>query len=85
MKIISRRKFSENKVFEFYYEHLIDGASNEVLDYFVLEPKAGRRDGVSGVAILPILGKSVGLVSIYRPAARAYSLEIPHGFIAVRR
>jgi 8-oxo-dGTP pyrophosphatase MutT (NUDIX family) len=81
MKLISRRKFSENNVFDFYYEHLIDDASNEVRDYFVLEPKAGRKDGVSGVAVLPILDKSVGLISIYRPAARANSLEIPHGFI----
>ncbi len=81
MKLISRRKFSENKVFDFYYEHLIDGAGNEIRDYFVLEPKVARKDGVSGVAVLPIRDKSVGLISIYRPAARAYSWEIPHGFI----
>jgi len=37
---------------------------------------------VTGVAILPIIqDRYVGMVRIYRPAIRAYSWEIPHGFV----
>jgi ADP-ribose pyrophosphatase len=47
----------------------------------VVSPKLQSKNLVTGVAILPIVQGSVGMISIYRPAIRAYSWEIPHGFV----
>jgi ADP-ribose pyrophosphatase YjhB (NUDIX family) len=79
--IRSRRLVCENQKFHVYFDHVVDKAGNEVPDYLVVSPKQQSQNLVTGVAILPIVQGSVGLVRIYRPALRAYSWEIPHGFV----
>ena len=81
MKIIARTLFRQNAVFNFFFEHLVDDAGNEVKEYFILEPKEIRENRVGGVAILPIVDNKIGLVEIYRPTLKKNCWELPHGFI----
>ena len=41
--------FRENEVFNFYFEHVVDGHGNEVNEYFILEPKMIRENRVGDV------------------------------------
>ncbi len=52
-----------------------------VEDYLVVEPKRRNAEGFTGVAILPILNKKLGLIQIYRPAIQALAWEVPRGFV----
>lgn len=79
--IRNRRLVCENSRFNVYFDHIVDREGYEVPDYLVVAPKRHAGDMVTGVAILPVLNASIGLVRIYRPALRDYSWEIPHGFI----
>jgi len=79
--VIERRLACENSKFFVYFDHVIDKAGSEVRDYLVVAPKITGKNLITGVAILPVVDGQVGLVRIYRPAIRAYSWEIPHGFM----
>ncbi len=79
--VLGRRLACENSKFFVYFDHVTDPAGNEVKDYLVVAPKYAGPNMVTGVAILPIVNEQVGLISIYRPALRDFSLEIPHGFV----
>jgi 8-oxo-dGTP pyrophosphatase MutT (NUDIX family) len=81
IKIINRKLFRENLIFNFYLDHLLDSQGNEVEEYFVVEPKRLSENRVAGIAILPIIDGQIGLLEIYRPALRQMCLEIPHGLI----
>ena len=81
VEVIGRRLMCENTKFHVYFDHVIDKAGGEVSDYLVVAPKNSGEYLVTGVAILPIIDGQVGLIRIYRPAIRAYSWEIPHGFV----
>lgn len=81
IEVVDRRLACENTKFFVYFDHVIDKAGSEVRDYLVVAPKIARANLVTGAAILPIVDGQVGLIRIYRPALRAYSWEIPHGFI----
>jgi len=81
IKVIRRRLACENTKFFVYFDHVTDGAGNEVRDYLVVTPKKTGKNLVTGVAVLPIVDGQVGLIRIYRPAICAYSWEIPHGFV----
>jgi 8-oxo-dGTP pyrophosphatase MutT (NUDIX family) len=81
IQVIGRRLACENNRFLVYLDHVVDQTGFEVKNYLVISPKTSRDNLISGVAILPIVGKRVGLVRIYRPAIRAFSWEIPHGFV----
>lgn len=81
IEVIGRRLACENTKFFVYFDHVVDKAGSEVLDYLVVAPKNAEENLVTGVAILPVLDKQIGLIRIYRPAIRDYSWEIPHGFI----
>ena len=81
IEVVDRRLACENTKFFVYFDHVIDKAGSEVRDYLVVAPKNTGKNLVTGVAILPIVDGQVGLVRIYRPAIRAYSWEIPHGFV----
>lgn len=81
--MLERTLFRENEVFNFYFEHLVDGQGNEVKEYFILEPKMIRENRVGGVAILPIVNNKIGLIEIYRPALKKFCWELPHGFIEI--
>ncbi|MFI3185338.1 MAG: NUDIX hydrolase [Methylococcaceae bacterium] len=81
VEVVNRRLACENTKFFVYFDHVIDKAGSEVQDYLVVTPKVAGQNLVTGVAILPVVDGLVGLVRIYRPALRAFSWEIPHGFI----
>ena len=81
IEVVDRRLVCENTKFFIYFDHVIDKAGSEVRDYLVVAPKNAGENLVTGVAILPIVDGQVGLIRIYRPAIRAYSWEIPHGFV----
>lgn len=81
IEVVDRRLACENEKFFIYFDHVIDKAGSEVRDYLVVAPKNAGKNLVTGVAILPIVDGQVGLIRIYRPAVRAYSWEIPHGFV----
>ena len=81
IRVIGRHLAGENTKFLVYFDHVVDNAGFEVKNYLVVAPKNAGKNLVTGVAILPIVGEQVGLVRIYRPAIRAYSWEIPHGFV----
>ncbi len=81
IEVVARRLACENIKFFVYFDHVIDQAGEEVKNYLVVSPKNTGRNLVTGVAILPIFDGQVGLIRIYRPAIRAYSWEIPHGFV----
>lgn len=80
VRILGRKMACENEKFNVYFDHVVDLAGYEVANYLVVEPKQRKADMVTGVAVLPIVENSVGLIRIYRPAIRGYSWEIPHGF-----
>lgn len=80
IEFVGRRLACENTKFFVYFDHLVDQSGLEVKDYLVIAPKVVDSRLVTGVGILPIVEGSVALVRIYRPALRAYSLEIPQGF-----
>lgn len=81
VEVIARRLTCENSKFFVYFDHVKDSAGSEVRDYLVVAPKVAGKNLVTGVAILPIANDRVGLIRMYRPAIRAYSWEIPHGFV----
>lgn len=81
LKVIARRLACENTRFFIYFDHVIAQTGGEVQDYLVVSPKISKSNLVTGVAILPIANRQVGLIRIYRPTIRAYSWEIPQGFI----
>lgn len=81
MKIKREHKIFSNQVFEVNSLHVVDNHGFEVSDYLVVEPKIHDQNFVSGVAILPLVDAKIACIEIYRPALKAYSLEIPHGFI----
>jgi ADP-ribose pyrophosphatase len=81
IEVRGRRLACENAKFAVYFDHLVDKTGSEVLDYLVVSPKHADVNLVTGVAILPVFDRQIGLIRIYRPAIRDYSWEIPHGFI----
>ncbi len=78
---MARNLEAENSKFFIYFDHVVDQNGLEVPNYLVVSPKILTGNRVAGVAILPVFDGKVGLVRIYRPAMREYSLEIPHGFV----
>lgn len=81
IEVVDRHLACENSKFFVYFDHVIDKTGSEVRDYLVVAPKNAGNNLVTGVAILPVVDGQVGLIRIYRPALRAYSWEIPHGFV----
>lgn len=81
IEVIGRRLACKNTKFFVYFDHLVDRAGLEVKNYLVVAPKVADGNLVTGAAILPIVEGSIALLRIYRPASRAYSWEIPQGFV----
>jgi ADP-ribose pyrophosphatase len=79
-EILARRIACTNRVWNVYFTHVKDGAA-EVPDYLVMEPKTRIAGDVTGVAVLPILDRKVGLLTIDRVALNAPVIESPKGFV----
>lgn len=81
VKLTNLRRMLTNQVFHVSYVQVEDENGHIVPEYLIVEPKHHDKALLSGVAILPVIGESIGLVEIFRPALNKTLFEIPHGFI----
>jgi len=79
--LLARREVCRNSVFTVYFDHIRDAAGNEVTDYLTVVPHHRSADGVTGVAILPILENQFGLIRIYRHSLGRHGWEVARGFV----
>jgi len=79
--LLGRREVCRNAVFTVYFDHIRDSAGNEVTDYLTVVPHHRAADGVTGVAVLPVLGKKFGLIRIYRHSLGKHGWEVARGFV----
>ena len=61
-----RKLIAENRMFEVYFDHIIAQDQTVVPEYLVVVPKQRTPDGVTGVAILPVVDNKIALLKIYR-------------------
>ncbi len=76
-----RKLIAENRMFEIYFDHVIAQDQTAVPKYLVVVPKQRTPDGVTGVAILPVVNEKIALLKMYRHAIESWSWEIPRGFV----
>ncbi len=76
-----RKLIAENRMFEIYFDHVVAQDQTAVPEYLVVVPKQRTPDGVTGVAILPVMNEKIALLKIYRHAIESWSWEIPRGFV----
>lgn len=76
-----RKLIAENRMFEIYFDHVVSEGHTEVPEYLVVVPKQRTPDGITGVAILPVIDHKIALLKIYRHAIESWSWEIPRGFV----
>jgi len=79
--LLSRKEVCRNSVFTVYFDHIRDAAGNEVTDYLTVVPHHRAANGVTGVAVLPVLENKIGLIRIYRHPLGGYCWEIARGFV----
>jgi len=80
LQILSRRVACSNRVWNVYFTHVKDGTA-EVPDYLTMEPKTRIAGDVTGVAVLPVFERRIGLLTIHRVALDAPVVESPKGFV----
>lgn len=80
-KLRHRRLVCENGKFNVFFDYIQQSRGQDIPDFLVVAPKQKYRGLVTGVAVLPIIDQKIGLIRIYRHPIRAYSWEIPRGFI----
>ena len=76
-----RKLIAENSKFKIYFDHIVAQDQTVVPEYLVVVPKQRTPDGVTGVAILPVVNNKIALLRIYRHAIESWSWEIPRGFV----
>ncbi len=81
IKLVERKEVHRNSVFTIYFDHIRDAAGHEVKDYLAVVPHHRAANGVTGVAVLPVLDGRLGLIRIYRHPLREYCWEIVRGFV----
>ncbi len=81
MRTLARRLSSRNARFDIYLDDIETVSGETVRDYLVVEPRVRTTAGITGTAVLPILGERIGLIHVYRHPIEALSWEIPRGFI----
>jgi NUDIX domain len=77
----ARRQVAANRVFDIFFDHLLEPPHREVADFLVVQPKSIDAGGITGVCVLPVVGDNVALVDCYRHPLAQMSLEAPKGFI----
>lgn len=78
---LARRLATENSRWRVYLDHIRDAAGHEVSDYLVVEPKVKLANGVTGVAVLPVIAGRIVLLPTWRHAVERQGLELVKGFI----
>ena len=81
VELLGRRTAVRNRVLEVFLDHVRGSDGSEVEDYMVVAPRAAAAGGATGVAVLPCLGGRVALLRIFRHPLRAYTWEVPRGFV----
>ncbi len=76
-----RKLIGENRMFEIYFDHVAADGQPAVPEYLVVVPKRRTPDGITGVAILPVVDGKIPLLKIYRHPIEDWSWEIPRGFV----
>lgn len=79
--LLARREVCRNAVFTVYFDHIRDAAGNEVTDYLTVVPHHRAADGVTGVAVLPVMDGGFGLIRIYRHSLGGHGWEVARGFV----
>ncbi|MCP5196297.1 MAG: NUDIX hydrolase [Gammaproteobacteria bacterium] len=81
----ARHLVAENTVFSVYFDHVADALGGNVVPrYLSVFPKHANQDGLSGVAVLPVIDGRLGLIRIFRHPLGRWSWEVPKGFIDER-
>lgn len=79
--LLARKEVCRNAVFTVYADHIRDAAGREVADYLTVAPHHRTVDGVTGIAVLPVLDGRFGLIRVYRHSIEAHGWEVPRGFV----
>lgn len=79
--LLARREVCRNTVFTVYFDHIRDAAGNEVTDYLSVVPHHRAANGVTGVAVLPVVDGRLGLIRIYRHPLGEHGWEAVRGFV----
>lgn len=79
--LLARKEVFRNAVFTGYADHIRDAAGREVADYLTVAPHHRTVDGVTGIAVLPVLDGRFGLIRVYRHSIEAHGWEVPRGFV----
>jgi 8-oxo-dGTP pyrophosphatase MutT (NUDIX family) len=79
--LLARREVCRNSVFTVYFDHIRDATGNEVTDYLTVVPHHKAANGVTGVAVLPVLENKFGLIRVFRHSLGDYCWEVVRGFV----
>jgi len=79
--LVQRRIACANRVWDVHFDHIRDKAGMEVRDFITMAPKQVRPDLATGVAVLPVVDDSFGLLRSYRHAVERWVWELPRGFL----
>ena len=79
--IIKRKLGCENNRFSVFLDEITFQGQAGARDYLVVAPKQTGRNGITGVAVLPVVDGRMGLIQTYRHAIEGESWEIPRGFV----
>lgn len=77
----SRKRVFVNSKFEVFSDKLVFKDGRVVEDYLSVVPLVSSSEGMSGVAILPIVENRIGLLFVDRHPMGLGGWEIPRGFI----
>lgn len=80
-KIVSRRRVFQNSRFDVFSDHLECPDGTVVKDYLSVFPLVSSTEGITGVAVLPVIDRRMGLLSVKRHPMGLTGWEIPRGFV----
>lgn len=81
IEILSRREVFRNSKFLVCADHIISQNGVDVEDYLSVFPLTASLDGITGVAILPVVDEKLVFLRVARHPLGAEWLEIPRGFV----
>jgi ADP-ribose pyrophosphatase len=80
--LIARRRVCSNALFDVFLDEISDDSGQRVSDYLSIVPRVADREGVTGVAVLPVRADGwVGLMRVSRHPQGTSAWEIPKGFV----
>lgn len=79
--LAGRREVWRNGHWIVYSDDIEDRAGNRVRNYISLAGAAPAADLVTGVAVLPVMGTTVGLLATYRHPIERTGWEVVKGFV----